>query len=99
VSSAGCEFDWDTGNLEHIARHNVSVAEVESLFQFPRYEEPELVNEEERVWALGVTEGGRCLTVVYTVRSGRIRVVTAHPANRSSRRFYEEVVVGRRQQE
>jgi uncharacterized DUF497 family protein len=99
VSGAGYEFERDSGNLEHIARHDVSVAEVESLFQVPRYEEPELVNEEERLWALGVTERGRCLTVVYTVRSGRIRVVTAHPANRSSRRFYEEIVVGRRQQE
>jgi uncharacterized DUF497 family protein len=75
----------------------VTVSEVESLFEFPRYEEPELVNEEERVWALGITERGRCLAVVYTMRSGRIRVVTAHPANRSSRRFYEEVIAGRQQ--
>jgi uncharacterized protein len=92
VYSAGYEFEWDTGNLEHIARHDVTVEEVESVFEFPRYEEPELVNGEERVWVLGVTENSRCLTVVYTVRNGRIRVVTAHPANRSSRRFYEEVV-------
>jgi uncharacterized DUF497 family protein len=50
VYSAGYEFEWDTGNLEHIARHDVTVEEVESVFEFPRYEEPELVNGEERVW-------------------------------------------------
>jgi uncharacterized DUF497 family protein len=56
-----------------------------------------MVNDEARLWALGVTESGRHLTVVYTIRNGRIRVVAAHTANRTNRMFCEKAV-SRKQQ-
>jgi uncharacterized DUF497 family protein len=40
---------------------------------------------ERRVLCAGQTAKGRAIAVVYTVRNGRIRVVTAFPAKRSLR--------------
>lgn len=45
---------------------------------------------ESRVIALGKTNAGRYLTVVYTKRGNRIRVVTAFPTKRKHRRAYDE---------
>jgi uncharacterized DUF497 family protein len=43
---------------------------------------------EPRVHVLGMTDAGRLLEMVYTVRRGRIRPVTAFPMKRSKRRFF-----------
>ena len=40
---------------------------------------------EERVLCAGLTDAGRALQFVYTMRSGRVRVVTAHMAKRNVR--------------
>jgi len=41
----------------------------------------ELVDDEERYRAVGLTSAGRLLTVVWTPRNGSVRAVTAFPAN------------------
>lgn len=56
---------------------------------------PVPVAEAERNWetrhvVVGPTAVGRLLVVVYTVRRGLVRVVTAYPANRAVRKLYEE---------
>ena len=45
---------------------------------------------EVRYAALGKTYGSRLLTVVFTVRSKRIRVISARPMSRREREFYEK---------
>ena len=43
---------------------------------------------EQRVLTIGETDHGRLLAVIFTLRGGMIRVVTAHPAKEKMRRVY-----------
>jgi uncharacterized DUF497 family protein len=85
--SRAAKFDWDDGNAAHIARHGVAPAEVEQAFA----NDPLAVlavqkrGGEERVLCAGLTDEGRPLQFVYTIRRGRVRVVTAHTAKRKVR--------------
>ena len=84
------EFDWDAANIDHIARHSVEPDEVEAAFADPRRmaEEAYSVPGERRRAVIGVTDAGRLLYVVYTMRRGAIRTVTARNANARQRRRY-----------
>lgn len=83
-------FEWDAGNLGHIARHRVTPAEAEAALSDPRRVPADAydVDEEARAAVLGATPAGRVLRVVYTVRGGAYRVVTAHDASPAQRRRY-----------
>lgn len=82
-------FDWDSANLAHIARHNISPEAAEQVIHNnPLDIERQIRNGEERILHLGETLAGHVLFVVVTQRAGRYRVVTAFPANRASRLFY-----------
>lgn len=80
-------FEWDDANIGHIALHGVTPGEVEEALA----NDPVIVlaqqqrSGEERVLCAGTTDGGRTLQVVYTIRRGRIRVITAHTAPRKVR--------------
>ena len=41
----------------------------------------EAIDDEERYRSVGITNSGRLLSVVFTVRNGRLRAVTAFPAS------------------
>ena len=85
-------FVWDTGNIDHIARHDISPEEAEQVvendpFDIARY----LRNGEERLNQVGETDAGRVLVVVTTQRGDDTRVVTAHPADRDMRALYAQM--------
>lgn len=87
-------FDWDKGNLEHIRKHNVEYKECEEIF----FNTPFLANKdqahsqvEERFEVLGKTNQERLLFIVYTIRDGKIRIVSVRDQNRKERRRYEEI--------
>lgn len=40
----------------------------------------EVINNEERYRSLGLTSGGRLLSLAWTIRNGKVRAVTAFPA-------------------
>ena len=90
----GCiGFDWDEGNLlKNWERHRVSASECEQVF-FNRplvaIPDEEHSGEEVRFYALGQTDSGRHLFVVFTVRSNRIRVISARDMNRRERKVYK----------
>lgn len=85
-------FDWDDANLEHIGRHKVGADEVEqAMFEAALPIESEERGGEERHTELGETASGRLLVVVWTWRRGRIRVVTAFPANRKWRALWRRI--------
>ena len=74
------EFDWDEANTAHIARHGVEPYEAEEvILNNPIDLEFVSRNGEERVHQVGETSAGRVLRIVSTVRTGRIRIVTAVP--------------------
>lgn len=87
-------FDWDEGNLlKNWERHRVSASECEQVF-FNRPlvagADMEHSEEEERFYALGVTDSGRRLFVVFTVRDKKIRVISARDMSRRERKVYDE---------
>ena len=85
--AAAPNFDWDDANTEHIVRHGVMPDEVEQAFA----NHPLVVlsaqkrGGEERLLCAGLTDAGRALQFVYTIRRGRVRVITAHTAKRKVR--------------
>jgi uncharacterized DUF497 family protein len=82
-------FDWDSGNTDHIARHDITPAEAEQVvLNNPIDLNFEVRGGEERIAQIGETDVGRILLVVTTARDDKIRVVTAIPANRKLRKLY-----------
>jgi len=83
------EFDWDASNAGHIAKQRVTPEEAGQVFA----NDPLIVGtqdypEKERWLCFGRTDAGRFLTVVYTERQGKIRVVTAYRMTRAQQRMY-----------
>lgn len=82
-------FDWDKGNLnKNRLRHNVEPIECEEIF----YNKPLLViydkvhfKIEKRFQALGQTNNGRLLFIVFTIRNNKIRVISARDQNKKER--------------
>jgi uncharacterized protein len=83
-------FDWDEANVEHIARHGVTIEEAEeSLTDSRRVGASAFqVEGEHRRAVIGATADGRLLFVVYTRRKRKVRVITARDATQSERRRY-----------
>jgi hypothetical protein len=86
-------FDWDRGNLDkNWKRHRVAWWECEQVF----LNEPLLLSpdpahsgRERRFVALGKTDEGRGLFVALTIRTRRIRVISARDMSRRERRAFE----------
>ena len=86
-------FEWDSGNsAKNEAKHGVTDRECEEIF----FNKPLVVTrsskggKEIRHVALGKTYGSRLLTVVFTIRANRIRVISARPMSRNERSVYEK---------
>lgn len=85
-------FEWDAGNVDKSwERQQVSAVECEQVF----FQRPVLIapdsrhsRGEPRYAALGRTASGRLLTIVFTVREDRVRVISARPMSRRERRAY-----------
>lgn len=90
-----CEgFQWDSANAEkNWISHQVSQYECEEVF----FNEPILLFEdtkhsqsEARKYALGKTNDGRKLFVVFTIRRKLIRVISARDMSKRERGIYEQ---------
>lgn len=90
------EFEWDSGNAtKSLLKHKVTIQEVEEAFLgrlavglgiqvLPQVSE-------ERLAIVGPTWNNRLLTIVFTLRQGRIRPISSRPSNRKENRLYEKV--------
>jgi len=89
-------FEWDKWNVEkNVIKHKVTPDECEGLFfNNPLLEEIPTTKEqrEHRYYALGITDKGRKLTLIFTIRRKRIRVISARDMSRKERRHYGERV-------
>jgi uncharacterized DUF497 family protein len=90
---AECEgFQWDAGNSTKLwDRHLVKPTECEELFfNRPLIVESDLKHSEreERLYALGRTDGGRLLFLAFTIRDRLIRVISARNMSRRERKAY-----------
>lgn len=85
-------FEWDAGNRDkNWRKHRVDYRECEEVF----FNKPLLINvdkehsqKEARYYALGITQRGRKLFLSFTVRSHRVRVISARPQSRKERKCY-----------
>jgi uncharacterized DUF497 family protein len=86
------DFDWDEGNIGHVARHSVLPEEAEQvILNDPLDLGMEVMEGEERYLNLGATAQGRVLLVVSTWRADRVRVITAfEPIKRLIQFYYRE---------
>jgi uncharacterized DUF497 family protein len=84
-------FDWDEANSSHVARHGVEPWEVQDVFEDPdrRALSQGMYFGEQRFSIVGRTSAGRTLVVVFTMRSGRVRVVTSRRPAPRELRIYE----------
>jgi hypothetical protein len=86
-------FEWDEGNLtKNWEKHQVSALDCEQVFfnrpliAFPDERHSET---EPRFFALGQTDTGRRLFIVFTARNDLIRVISAREMSRKERKIYE----------
>jgi uncharacterized protein len=88
-------FDWDEGNIHKNDKHDVSAGEIERVFMNrPLLFARDILHSqiEERFVALGRTDDGDLLAVVFTLREGKskIRPISARPMDHKQRRDYEK---------
>lgn len=85
-------FEWDKHNSEKIkTKHDVTPVECEEVF----FNLPVIAGDDEkhseienRFYVLGQTDSGRLLFLVFTVRKGKLRVISARDMNKKERRVY-----------
>jgi uncharacterized DUF497 family protein len=89
-------FEWDEDDLEKSQKHGVSVAEIEGLFgrSHAIHVDLEHSDDEERLRAIGRSNKGRYVFLVFTIRkrSGErfIRPISARYMHRKEVEHYEK---------
>lgn len=86
-------YDWDTGNIfKNWEKHKVAFFECEEVF----LNKPLLISNdqrhsisEKRYLALGKNSGGKLLSISFTVRKNKIRIISARVMNRKEKAQYE----------
>ncbi len=88
-------FQWDEGNSEkNWLKHKVSRIECEQIFfNHPlvvRHDSEHSQKDEIRFYALGHSDKGRLLFLVFTIRDQLIRVISARDMNKREKRIYSD---------
>ena len=89
-------FDWDNGNqLKNWQKHEVDYIECEQVFLKNQkklitfFDEKHSLNEQ-RWLALGITEKSRKLSIFFTIRDKKIRVISARDMSKKEKKLYEK---------
>lgn len=90
------EFEWDKGNKDkNLKKHSVTDKEAEEVFD----NDPKFIIEnikhsivEKRYQLWGETNNKRKLSVIFTIRDKKVRVISARNMNRKERKAYEKEV-------
>lgn len=89
-------FDWNKGNIDkNWQKHKVDARESEEAF----FNEPLILFEdnkhsikEKRYGIFGITNKKRYLTVIFTFRNYKIRIISARDMNGKERKQYEQKI-------
>jgi len=85
------EFDWDEENRKHLKAHKVTPREFEEMLgNEPLDLHYERIDAEDRYRSVGITNAGRLLSAVWTIRNGRVRAITAFPSGVSDKKAFLE---------
>ena len=87
-------YDWDAGNKEKSwIKHKVTFWECEQAFfntPLKVFEDFGHAIKEKRFLAYGETNSGRRLTVVFTMRRNKVRVISGRDQNKKEEKIYEQ---------
>lgn len=87
-------FDWDESNkYKNWERHRVDFRECEEIFfnkPLKIFYDYKHSQKEDRFTAFGITNKGRKLTVIFTIRKNKIRIISARGQSRKEKKNYEE---------
>lgn len=89
-------FEWDKGNIDkNLRKHNVTNKETEEIFKNdPKFllkdEKHSLLEKRYMLW--GITNNKRGLSVFFTLRRNRVRIISARDMHKKERREYEKKV-------
>src|SRR5678809_546405 len=88
------EFDWDDGNFEkNWIKHKVTAQEAEEVFADEHktvFLNIKHLGKELRFFIIGTTYSNRLLSIAYTERNEKVRVISARDANKKEVKIYEE---------
>ena len=88
---SGIEFDWDDDNVRHLAAHRVEPFEFEQVLHGDPVDLAyDVIDEEARYRSVGLTDSGRLLSIVWTIRDGKVRAITAFPSGALDKKAYFE---------
>jgi len=88
-------FEWDKSNIGHIAKHKVTPEEAEDAF----FDKENILDDdlkhstiEKRFIIIGKTSKGRLLYQIFTLRTGKIRVISSRNINKKEVILYEKKI-------
>jgi uncharacterized DUF497 family protein len=90
------ELEWDEAkSRRNLVLRGFDFAHAALVFEGPVIEREDSREDyrEIRLIATGMVDG-ECLTVVYTPRAGRVRIISARRASRKERHAYRQEVAG-----
>lgn len=89
-------FEWDYGNSEkNYKKHNVTQRETEEAVTSDNmfiFDNEKHSGGEKRYMIWGITDGGRRLNLIITIRNNAVRIISARDMNVKERRVYEEKI-------
>lgn len=88
-------FQWDTGNIGKNTRHSVTEREAEEpFFDAQKKSFPDALHSgtEERFRIIGKTKSHRLLFIAFTIRKGKIRIISARDVNKKEASLYEKTI-------
>lgn len=86
-------FDWDRGNIKKSEiKHKVHYKECEEVLLNEPVISEDLEHSiiEKRYSCIGETKSNKILFISFTIRGGKIRVISGRPADRREKNFYEK---------
>ena len=88
------DFEWDSGNqTKSASKHAVTPSEAEEVFMLGQTAALGIqigpAVSEERLGIVGATVAGRVIHIVFTMRAGKVRPISARPAKKHEREYYE----------
>jgi uncharacterized DUF497 family protein len=92
------EFDWDAGNsTKNSTKHDLLIEEIEFVFRSGKALPLGLqiapdTGDEQRYGIVGPNSENRLIQVAFTLRNGKVRVISARMANKKERNRYEEIL-------
>lgn len=86
------QFEWDKGNIDKsFKKHGVKNEEAEQAFiSKDRFltEDKKHSGAEKRYLLLGKSETSKLLSIIFTIRGSKIRIISARAMSRIERRIY-----------